>query len=387
MPWLEDRIRPPRPSRPWRRDVLHVVMLAGLSVVLLGASDADGVDVVGQMFSFYLLLSLGFLLALRCGAIDLSVWMTAGMGGLAAGYYMSSGGGVNAGFLAAAAVGLLIGVMNFVLVRLARVPSIIVTGAVAVAGAVACRYFTELREIAINQEVINPWLEGVGLQGYAGLADTVLVSWVYGAVVIGLLLYAGCIMHRRGKEFGDEMRLGGGFVVSGLLCGLAGAIWITKYSAVPVPTMPIGDLRVPAAAILAGGVFLASPGRIFLSVLSLPVALLLATVWRQDVWHVQAGGFELQMLILAGMLAFVQITVGKAADNYSGGGKIFLDKFGAASFGATFGGVLVVAAAAHASKPGTARIFHVAGAGLFLTGAAAMLLSRAIIAIRQVWQS
>ncbi|MCK4276948.1 MAG: hypothetical protein KAX78_10570, partial [Phycisphaerae bacterium] len=98
----EDRLRPGSTRNPLLRDLLGVGLLIALGAILLpvwgigpdalrgiwgeqGQRDLFNEAMRGasdQMASIYLLMSLGFLLALRCGAIDLSVWVVAGLGGL-----------------------------------------------------------------------------------------------------------------------------------------------------------------------------------------------------------------------------------------------------------------------------------------------------------------
>ena len=99
---------------------------------------------------------------------------------------------------------------------------------------------------------------------------------------------------------------------SGLLSGLGGALQlIDTFRAAPAPTI-IGDLRIPAAALLAGGPFLAGPGRRLLAALLLPLGILLATVWRYRAWYVHLEGYDLQVLFLIVALALIMLAASKA---------------------------------------------------------------------------
>ena len=91
MSWFEDKLSPPNLRGQWVRDVLGMGLVLALAVPLVSAlrwADSGQYlsDVAGQMASYGLLLAMGFLLALRCGAIDLSVWSSAGLGGLVAAF-------------------------------------------------------------------------------------------------------------------------------------------------------------------------------------------------------------------------------------------------------------------------------------------------------------
>lgn len=84
-------------------------------------------DMLIRMFSPLLLAVLGFALALRRGAIDLGVWVVAGVGGLLAATILRASWAPHAGaaapllaFLAAAAAGGVIGLANGLLVARRR---------------------------------------------------------------------------------------------------------------------------------------------------------------------------------------------------------------------------------------------------------------------------
>ena len=119
MGWFENRLRPKIVASPWRRDLLALAVLVVLAGTLLPgwvarigplysadphAQDTAQVgniaqylsDIPGQMASFYLPLAMGFALALRCGAVDLSIWAVAGAGGVLAARLMNLGAPVPA---------------------------------------------------------------------------------------------------------------------------------------------------------------------------------------------------------------------------------------------------------------------------------------------------
>ncbi|HAU36877.1 MAG TPA: hypothetical protein DCX07_04085, partial [Phycisphaerales bacterium] len=107
---MEDKLAPADLVRPWARDLACIALLAALSAVLLPTWQADGdfyrSNVVGVMLSPCLPAALGMLLALRCGAIDLSVWGVMGVGGLVAAGLIRAGVPAAMAFAAAGGAGL-----------------------------------------------------------------------------------------------------------------------------------------------------------------------------------------------------------------------------------------------------------------------------------------
>jgi len=301
---------------PWRRDALGAMLIIALTGLLLSGARIDQrrhfVDVVGQTFSAYLLQAMGFAAALRMGAIDLSVWAVAALGGTAGVLAFRCGVSLAGALLVAAAVGALVGALNGVLVGKLRLPSPIVTLASAVIIVVSLQAGFDSRQILLPQSVLESW--PVSVVRPPLLLRIELVAGTYLAVLLlmspGLLL----IGRRRGKQ-GAAPGLGlfVALVGSGTLASLAGAIWLLEHGWSPVPTRVIGDLRIPAAAILAGGALFAGRGRGLLVTLCLPAAVLASTLWRSQVMHLPCSGYYLQMVLLAGMtivthLAMLQVT-------------------------------------------------------------------------------
>jgi hypothetical protein len=91
---------------------------------------------------------------------------------------------------------------------------------------------------------------------------------------------------------------------SGTLSAAGGVFWLIDHGNTPVPTdfRIVDDLRIPAAAVFAGGLFMAGRGRGLLSAACLPAGVFLASIWRVRGWRVTLGGYDLDMLLLAGMV-------------------------------------------------------------------------------------
>ncbi len=102
---LEERIRPPVTPDPRPRDVAGALLVIFLTMILIRTRPINPeryfTDVVGQMFSFYLLPALGFSLVLRHGGIDLSVWAIGALGGVLGVEVFQAGGGSGAALTAA----------------------------------------------------------------------------------------------------------------------------------------------------------------------------------------------------------------------------------------------------------------------------------------------
>ena len=149
-------------ANPAARDAIGVGLIIALAMALLPARQADGSpylsDVAGQMASYYLLPAMAFCLALRCGAIDLSVWANAALGGLTAAVLINHGWSVGWSFAAGAAAGLAVGLVNASLVALARLPSPIVTPLTAAATLWVMHTQFDQRAVPVPTDTFEPWL-------------------------------------------------------------------------------------------------------------------------------------------------------------------------------------------------------------------------------------
>ena len=343
---MERRIRPASRPRPWGHDVLCAGLVLLLAAVLVPAygpgwgwvlhsgdqSAADQLeyvtDVAGQMASSYLPMALGFALVLRQGGIDLSVWSVAGLGGVTAAMLMAAGVPAWLAFVAAAASGALVGALNRMLVLRLKAPTVAATLATGLAVMGILHLWPGGQAVKVDQQAFAGWigwLDSAGRQaGSDGparwgpvlmLARMALVLVAYAAVVLGAMSSRQADdpaprAHRRS--------LGTALVLAGGLAGLSGAVWLMDRSQAPLPIRPVGDLRIVAAAVLAGAAALAGRGRTVVVGLLLPGALLVATAWRQEVLDLSWGGYNLQVVLLIGMAivthqAFAALTASRTA--------------------------------------------------------------------------
>ena len=319
------------------RHWLGLAIIVALTVILLpawglnsGLFPDDAVErygrvtgvfdrLLGQLVSFYLLPAMGFWLALRRGAVDLSVWAVSGLGGVAAAVLINAGVPMGAAFGAAILVGLAVGALNGYVAAFTRLSSPAFTLLVAAVIVGALGLLTADRSVSVDDAQFGWWQEPGADDGeiVADPADRsreekltapkvrmLLIACVYS---FGMVVLLGWGIFSRRRHWADHDRAGrfAALAASGALAAAGGAFWLIDQGSAPVPTRLIGDLRIPAAALLAGGALWVGPGRALLSGLFLPVALLLAAAWRQEVtglaWF-RSSGYAVQTALLGGML-------------------------------------------------------------------------------------
>jgi len=386
---FEEKLRPRPVEVSWPQDLLCLGLVIVLAAVAMpawsrgvsiappepGLSDTPPdytgqliylANVAGQLASFYLLPSLGFALALRCGAIDLSVWAVAATGGLVAALAINGGVATTWAFLLAIAAGIGAGCLNGLLVVAAGLPSLIVSLLLGGALVGGMRAAFQTREIRLGAEAFGglrflpapPLLTGRMLLVLGGYS-----------LVMGLLLGADRVGGQ--KRLGRKPGLFGALVCSGALSAFAGACWLIDHGATPVPRLPIGDLRIPAAALLAGAALLGGKGRTMLVGVAMPVAVLVVTIWRQHVWNVQVQGYELQTALLIVMTLGAQKAIGAYLRGQKGRRRL---QAGAVVL--TGGGMVTLAACVHAATLGAQAILHAGGLVMWAAGLGGLFLAR-----------
>jgi len=344
---LEDKLLVRPAGRRGLRDCLGIGLLIVLAVILLplwgidtstftawftgnDAQRARAVEVLSDtgetVSSMYLLLALGFLVALRCGAIDLSVWVLAGLAGVAAAALINAGlpawAALPVGVLLAACVG----AVNAFFVAGLRLPSVIVTAATALAVLGLLRISTDRRSIPVPQEAFANWQIATEVAVRTESADEAPARETVGAplsvtrklivaAVYALTLAVLASSRRRRRAESQAHRRAALFAslcASAALAGAGGVVWLLDYAAAPVPVRAVGDLRVVAAALLTGGAMLGGPGRTALTAVCLPPALLVSSCWMTEVWPTSASGFSGQMILLIAALVVAQFALVRA---------------------------------------------------------------------------
>jgi hypothetical protein len=114
----------------------------------------------------------------------------------------------------------------------------------------------------------------------------------------------------RPTNAGPRNRTVAALVVSGLLSAVGGGLWLIENHSTPMPDQLIGTWRIPAAAVLAGGLLLTGPGRTLLAGICLPVAMAVAVAWR-DQWACARPCMEAQWLVLIAMALLTQLCIAR----------------------------------------------------------------------------
>ncbi len=350
--------RESRRTASWLRDMVMLILIAGMAITLLpvlgfdlaafraagspaGTSQLDWAfsEVMGLLTSVYLLPALGMALAIRSGCVDLSVWAIMGLGGVLAATLINMGVApslaVLAAILACAAIGTVSGIFAARLGRRGFAVTILVAFvAMWVAGAITPQEGVSVpentfvnwhltREVAVHRDMDD---------GRAGLEDSapkVVIETRTCAPLVTRSLYVGLaysltmgvlvlldMRNRRDRPLTSANVLAGcaepggviaALTASGALSGAAGALWLIEHSLAPAPAGPIGDLRVVAAVVLAGAWLLKGSGRVMLVCLALPTAVLLVSLWRQEIGHwpwpgSRVGSFDISIIWLTLMV-------------------------------------------------------------------------------------
>ncbi len=313
---------PPVDSRSVYYDIFNAGLLFALAFLLLPAWRKMGSDyqleVVGQMASPMLPAALGFLLVLRSKAVDLSIWAVMGVGGLVAAWLINMGVWPVWAFGAAVFVGGAIGLVSGLLTVSTRLPSVIITaviGAAIIGGmwAVDMPAAVEIPAGAFDSwvvkvsNILGSHLEtGMLLSAPMLTFRMLLVAGAWGTVMLIMLLSDMHVVTTQ-RMLSRRKKLLISLCASGALSALAGACWLMDYGQSPTPTRLVDDLTIPAAALMAGGMFLRGRGRTMLAGICLPIAMLVTSLWQQLVWPTQVMGYSRQMFLLVAMIIQVQL--------------------------------------------------------------------------------
>jgi len=388
---LEEKLRPhDEPPASSLRDGLVWATLGAMFVAMLPVWWIDGTltatlraghfthfgDVIEhvsrRLLSYWLLPAMGFMFALRCGAIDLSVWTTLGLGGVVSAVAIKSGCGAVAAIAAGIGAGAACGIIIGALVAGLRVPCPIASVLVALGLIYGLPHACSGGRIVLNEGAMGGLLGGfqavadwlglpeVTLQSAAGL----LTFFLYAAVMM-TVLNAEIVQRHRQRVMSHRWRLFWALVASGALSAAGGVMWLIEYESAPVPGRLFDDMVIPASALLAGGLYLAGPGRTLLACVLLPGALAIVIGWRQEVMMLRSDyliGYTLQVGVLAVMIGCARyaMTCAAATDRRRGGALAlaWLSSLGIAVFAASVWG----------SEPHIRIALHVAGASIWLIG-------------------
>jgi len=270
-------------------DLFVAAFLLCLSLILVpGFMDVGAEyrpDFLSQLVSPWVLPALGLTWVLVCGSVDLSVWMGFFLGSAVAGSLMAAGAHPRVALAGVLISGLVLGAVNAALVVRCRLPGWSVTAVTALIAFSATRALTGAE--GIDADLVR-WT--------GGDAPLTLNGSLYAGAML-ILLMGGRLRRPASRTAGRD--LSAALIASGALSALGGLCWLAKAGHAPAPVWPVGDLRVAAAAVLAGPMLLKRRGGALLAGLLVPVGLLMATIWRECVWDIPAGPLYLNVLVLA----------------------------------------------------------------------------------------
>jgi rhamnose transport system permease protein len=301
-----------RPA-PWRALVRweSALVLLLIAVLIFGSAQSstflDGTNFfyIGLNMGEIAIMALPMTLIVMTGEIDLSVASMLGLSGTVMGCLFSDGWSVWAAMGAALAVGALGGALNGVLVTRLGLPSIAVTiGTLTL--------FRGIAEILLAPRTVTGFpisLTNVGVVPIQGTEISCSVAIFLGlAIVCGVLLHATALGRRivaiglqpEAARFAG-IRVGrikfGLFVLSGLLCALAGILFTLKNASVSYDAGTGLELNVVAIVLFGGVSIFGGRGTVPGVVLSVAVVGCLQQILTQ--LNIEP---EVQNIILGGLL-------------------------------------------------------------------------------------
>ncbi len=253
-----------RPALRWETGLAVVVAL----IVVIGSAASPDFLTGNNLFNLGLsngevaIMTLPMTLIIISGEIDLSVASILGMASALLGYLWSRGWPMPAIFVMIAVVGLLAGAVNGLLVTRLRLPSLAVTiGTLALYRGIATILLGPDTISNFPAAYTNLGVNAVPFTGNDMTYSTLI--FIAGAIIFGVLLHAtafGRSIYAMGAS-AEAAQFAGIrvkriktilYMVSGLICSLAGVLWTFRLSTA-VQNNGLGmELNVVAIVLLAG---------------------------------------------------------------------------------------------------------------------------------------
>ena len=253
-----------RPALRWESGLAVVVVL----IVIIGSAASPDFLTGNNLFNLGLsngevaIMTLPMTLIIISGEIDLSVASILGMASALLGYLWSKGWPMPAVFVAVAVVGVAAGAFNGLLVTRLRLPSLAVTiGTLALYRGIATILLGPNTVSNFPAAYTNLGINAVPFTGNDMTWSTLI--FIVGAIIVGVVLHAtpfGRSIYAMGAS-AEAAQFAGIrvkriktilYMVSGLICALAGVLWTFRLSTA-VQNNGIGvELNVVAIVLLAG---------------------------------------------------------------------------------------------------------------------------------------
>ncbi len=337
-------------------------------------------DIGDQTASAFLVISMAWAVSLCYGAVDLSIFSVAALGGIVSAALINCGVGPAISLAAGLLAGGAIGAINGLLVRLIPVWGFLITGVVGLVLMLAMGLWVSGRGIQIptdafeslrisaeipvpqeNAEEVILRRLGVPLS----VTRRLIVASIY---ILVLVLLSKSIGSRDGQKTWSRRRKKIiALCVSGTLAGAGGSLWLIDYGYAPTLTRPVGDLGPLAAALMAGAVLYRSPRGGALAMVALVAALVAAIFWQQKVWIYPLAGYNIQLVLLIVMVLVSHGAIGRAAGKTSCGSA---GRWLAVAF--TCVGLIVACLSATFDGSSLRIVIFWAGLALWFVGAAAL---------------
>lgn len=256
--------------------VCTVWLTAALMAVLLPAWLAGGVqyqaDILTAVVSPWLLVAMALLLGARAGVLNISVWGVASLGSVVTHLVISGGLPVPLALLGALIAGTAVGALTFLLIRWTRLSGAIVTVAVGAGLLAGARYLMRWASPGRVDE------QALGLLSEPEL-QMLLVALLYALALWALTLPRAS--RRSALRVHPQGRVWTALVAGGALAATAGGFVLLGRLEVFSRAILLGDLRPLAAATLTGAWLWRQREGMLMGAVLLPVAMLVATIWRQ----------------------------------------------------------------------------------------------------------
>jgi rhamnose transport system permease protein len=297
--------------------VALIVLVAGTAIINPRFLTPQSVKDLLLNATILMILAAGQALVIITRNVDLSVGSILGLSGFLTGtlFAVAPGIPIPVVFLAGIAAGALLGAVNGLLVSAARVPALVITlGTLYIfrginnAWAGGKEYFSGDRPKAFGDLSVNTIL---------GFPIITLIALV---VIAVLAVYLG--FFRSGRDsyaigsdpdaallFGIPVRrrIFLAFVVNGLLAGLAGVLYASRFSSVGATTGTGMELDVVAAAVVGGVAIFGGSG----TVVGAAIGALLLTTITSSLTAVRVDKFWQQAVV--GVLILAAIIVDRVA--------------------------------------------------------------------------
>ena len=319
-PGAAGEVAAPGPARFGRELGLVLAIAAVVAPVavvnprVLGAANLTSLAMDGSLL---VIVGVGQMLVLLTRSIDLSVASVIGLSAYVAADSLRSHPalGVPGGLLAACAVGLGCGLLNGLVVTRGRVPAIVVTlGTLTLYRGLTSLYAAG-KQVSADQ-VPQAWLDltGATVLGVPTLVPIALAvvgaaAFALRSLPLGRDLYAIGSNPEGARLIGVpvDRRVLGAFAAAGLLAGLSGALWASRYATVDARVALGYELTVIAAVVVGGVAIRGGAGTVLGVVLGALLLLVIRnglTLVRVDPLWLQ-GVYGLVILVAIAIDAFV----------------------------------------------------------------------------------